>query len=96
MERMKILHPLPVFMNDGSKVSFAAEKPTIAEIVGFESLGSFTKCKINVETVEPLKKVTILQSGRKIDVVKVDMPLGDRMYVKKTPADAAMVPEHAL
>ena len=71
-------------MNDGSKVSFAAEKLTIAEIVGFESLGSFTKCKINVWTVEPLKKVTILQSGRKIDVVKVDMPLGDRMYVKKT------------
>ena len=30
-------------MNDGSKVSFAAEKPTIAEIVGFEKLGFIHK-----------------------------------------------------
>ena len=79
MERMK--DPNYFFMNDGSKVSFAPKNPTIAEIVGFESLGSRTKCKINVWTIHPLKKVTILQSGRKISVVKVD---NDQIYDTRT------------
>jgi hypothetical protein len=60
------------FLNDGSKVSFAPEHPTVAEIVGFESLNSRTKCKINVWSIQPLKNVTILHSGRKIKVEKLD------------------------
>ena len=59
------------FLNDGSKVSFAPEHPEVAEIVGFESLNSKTECKINVWSIQPLKNVTILHSGRKIKVEKL-------------------------
>ncbi len=61
------------FLNDGSKVSFAPEHPEVAEIVGFESLNSKTECKINVWSIQPLKNVTILHSGRKIKVEKIDI-----------------------